>query len=79
MYNLDKDLDAKVKRLDILRKELENNQHRINSISDLLDSKEDAFARTQQKISECYQQLQDLKYSLNKLDGELNYFESLNE
>ena len=54
MYNLDKDLDAKVKRLDILRKELENNQHRINSISELLDSKEDAFARTQQKISECY-------------------------
>jgi chromosome segregation ATPase len=79
MYNLDKDLDAKIKRLDILNKELENNEARCNSISDLLMSKEDAIGKTQQKLGECYQSIQDLKYALNKLDGELNYFENLNE
>lgn len=57
MYNLDKDLEAKSKRIEILRREVENNGQRTNSITDVLDSKEDAIARTQQKISEAYQQI----------------------
>ena len=47
MYNLDKDLEAKSKRIEILRREIENNGQRTNSITDVLDSKEDAIARTQ--------------------------------
>lgn len=44
-----------------------------------MNSKEEAISRTQFKISEAYQQIQDLKYTLNKLDGELGYFENQNE
>ena len=78
-FNLDKDLEAQHKRIDILRVEIDNNEQRIASISDLLNSKEEAIYRCQGKISEAMQQVQDLKYTLNKLDGELGYFENQNE
>lgn len=45
-FNLDKDLDAQKKRIDILRIEVDNNEQRIASISDLLNSKEEAIQRT---------------------------------
>jgi chromosome segregation ATPase len=78
-FNLDKDLEAQHKRIDILRVEIDNNEQRIASISDLLQNKEEAIYRCQGKISEAMQQVQDLKYTLNKLDGELGYFENQNE
>lgn len=53
-FNLDKDLDAQKKRIDILRIEVENNEQRIASISDLLNSKEEAISRTQFQISEAH-------------------------
>lgn len=46
MFNLDKDLEAQSKRCDILRIEIENNQQRIQSINDLINSKEEAISRT---------------------------------
>lgn len=72
-------MDAQNKRLEILRVEIDNNEQRIASISDLLNSKEEAIYRCQGKISEALSSVQDLKYALNKLDGELGYFESQNE
>lgn len=42
-------------------------------------SKDEAIAKTSMKISECHQIIQEQKYTLNKLDGELGYFESQNE
>ena len=35
-FNLDKDLDAQKKRVDMLHAEVDNNEHRIASISDML-------------------------------------------
>ena len=35
-FNLDKDIDAQKKRIDILRSEAENNEQRILSINDML-------------------------------------------
>ena len=37
------------------------------------------MARTHHKIQEALQGIQELKYTLNKLDGELGYFEAQNE
>lgn len=45
-FNLDKDIDAQRKRIDILRCEIENNEQRIASINDLLNSKDEAISRT---------------------------------
>lgn len=78
-FNLDKDIDAQKKRIDILRSEAENNEQRILSINDMLAQRDDAIHRTMSKIQDCHQQIQELKYNLNKLDGELGYFESQNE
>ena len=35
-FNLDKDIDAQRKRIDMLHAEYDNNEHRIASISDML-------------------------------------------
>ena len=78
-FNLDKDIDAQKKRIDILRTEIDNNESRLASITDLLNNKEEGISRTTFKISEAHQQIQELKYTLNKLDGELGYFENQNE
>lgn len=51
-FNLDKDIDAQQKRIDILRSEAENNEHRIASINDMLAQRDDAISRTVIKISE---------------------------
>ena len=51
----------------------------LASITDLLNNKEEGISRTTFKISEAHQQIQELKYTLNKLDGELGYFENQNE
>ena len=56
-FNLDKDIDAQKKRLDMLHAEHENNDHRIASISDLLKQKEDSIARTSHKIADAMQQI----------------------
>jgi len=42
-------------------------------------NKEENIARTHAKLGEATSCIQDLKYQLNKLDGELGYFESQNE
>lgn len=60
----------------MLRSEADNNDQRINSCQDLLNQKEEAIARTIHQISDSHAQIQDLKYNLNKLDGELGYFEN---
>lgn len=73
---LDKELDTQHKRVSILRTEIDNNDQRIGNIQDLLMSKEEAIAKTSMKISECHQIIQEQKYTLNKLDGELGYFET---
>lgn len=73
---LDKELDTQHKRVSILRTEIENNDQRIGNIQDLLMSKEEAISKTSVKISECHQIIQEQKYTLNKLDGELGYFET---
>ena len=76
---MDKDIDAQIKRNDCLKAEVDNNEQRICSIQDMLNQKEEALARTHHNIQECLQSIQELKYTLNKLDGELGYFESQNE
>lgn len=37
------------------------------------------MAKTVQKIGECHSSIQDNKYTLNKMDAELGYFESQNQ
>lgn len=76
---LDLDIDGLRKRLHILRTECDNNDQRINSCQNLLSNKEHSIAGTCAKINEAHQQIQELKYTLNKLDGELGYFEHQNE
>lgn len=74
--NLDKELDQQHKKVQILRTEIENNEQRCNNIQDVLMNKEENIARTHAKLGEATSCIQDLKYQLNKLDGELGYFES---
>ena len=45
----------------------------------MLANKDDNIGRCCVKINEAQAQIQELKYALNKLDGELGYFESQNE
>ena len=77
--NLDKELDQQHKKVQILRTEIENNEQRCNNIQDVLMNKEENISRTHAKLGEATSCIQDLKYQLNKLDGELGYFESQNE
>lgn len=44
-----------------------------------MHSKEEAIVKLSMKISECHQIIQEHKYTLNKLDGELGYYENQNE
>lgn len=53
-FNLDKDIDAQKKRIDILRSEAENNEQRILSINDMLAQRDDAIHRTMSKIQDCH-------------------------
>lgn len=62
-----------------MRTEIENNEQRCNNVQDVLMNKEENIARTHAKLGEATSCIQDLKYQLNKLDGELGYFESQNE
>lgn len=78
-YNIDKDIDGLHKRCSILRADLENNDQRIGSMQGIVAQRDDQLNCTCCKISEAHAHIQDLKYSLNKLDGELGYFESQNE
>lgn len=77
--SLDRELDTQHKRVSILRTEIENNDQRIQNVQGLLSSKEEAIVRCSMKIQECHQIIQEHKYTLNKLDGELGYFETQNE
>lgn len=70
-FGLDKDLDHLHKRVSILRSDIENNDQRCGQCQDLLNNKEDSIQRTQAKVSEANSHIQELKYQLNKLDGEL--------
>lgn len=76
---LDKDIDSQSKRVQILTTESENNYQRQQSIQSLIDNKEQQISKTVQKVGDSHNQIQDLKYTLNKLDAELGYFESQNE
>lgn len=54
-FNLDKDIDAQKKRIDMLHAEFDNNEHRIASVSDMLAQKEDAIVRTTHKTQDAVQ------------------------
>tara|TARA_B110000285_G_C15056050_1_gene579643 strand:+ start:736 stop:972 length:237 start_codon:yes stop_codon:yes gene_type:complete len=68
-----------VKRVDILNVEIDNNEQRCQSIQSLLSHKEESISKTTYSINEAHGTIQEEKYNLNKLDGELGYFESQNE
>lgn len=72
-------MEGQAKRIHILSTESENNQQRIASIQSLIDNKEKQISKTVGKIGDCHQCIQDLKYTLNKLDAELGYYENQNE
>ena len=76
---LDKELDSQHKRIQILNTEVDNKNQRTDSISGLLARKEEQIATTTSKLGDAHAQIQDEKYNLNKLDGELGYFENQNE
>jgi len=59
-----------------MRSECENNENRINNVQSVLMNKEDQIALTTAKINEAHSVIQENKYHLNKLDGELGYFEA---
>lgn len=59
--------------------EIQNNDQRIDSINSLVCSKTEMIANITDKINQAHGEIQDLKYQLNKLDGELGYLESQNE
>jgi hypothetical protein len=42
-------------------------------------NKEQDISRCCAKITECHASIQDQKYTLNKLDGELGYYENEND
>ena len=48
-------------------------------MQDIVANKEQIIAKTVDKIGECHNVIQDQKYTLNKLDAELGYYESQNE
>lgn len=79
MYSLERDLESQRKRVDILQSEIANNDSRIKSSTDLANTRDEAIASIHQKIAEGSQQINDMRYTLNKLDGELGYFEHQNE
>lgn len=53
-FNLDKDIDAQQKRIDILKNEADHNEQRIMSINDMLAQRDDAIMRTHSKIAEAH-------------------------
>lgn len=59
--------------------EIQNNEQRIESINTLLSHKEESISKTTHSINQAHGQIQEEKYNLNKLDGELGYFENQNE
>lgn len=79
MYSLERDLESQRKRVDILQSEIANNDSRIKSSTDLANTRDEAIVSIHQKIAEGSQQINDMRYTLNKLDGELGYFEHQNE
>jgi chromosome segregation ATPase len=72
-------VDQQKKRANILRTEIENNESRIGSMEHILRNKDDNLTRVKAQIGEALQDIQEQKYILNKLDGELSYFENENE
>mmetsp|Transcript_17071 Transcript_17071/g.26402 ORF Transcript_17071/g.26402 Transcript_17071/m.26402 type:complete len:84 (+) Transcript_17071:198-449(+) len=76
---LDKQLDTQHKRIQILKTEVENNDQRVASMNQVSNAKEEQLCQTNAKISEAHTVVQDQKYMLNQLDGELGYFEQQNE
>ena len=67
------------KRVDILNVEINNNDNRVESITSLLTHKEESISKTTYAINQAHGTIQEEKYNLNKLDGELGYFENQNE
>ena len=78
-YALDRDCEQLRKTYNVLRADLENNDQRLLTMQSLLANKEDNLQAALVKLADAHAATQDLKYALNKLDGELGYFESLNE
>lgn len=78
-YSLDRDIDSLIKTVTVMRADLENNDQRLATMQSIVTNKEENLQATLVKIADAHAHSQDLKYSLNKLDGELGYFENLNE
>ena len=77
--NLDKEVDGQMNRLRILETEQDNNSQRTISLQGVLDNRQQTIAKHVHKIGECHSMIQEQKYTLNKLDSELGYFENQNE
>ena len=75
----DNDVMSLNKRVDILNVEINNNDNRAESISSLLAHKEESISKASFAINQAHGTIQEEKYNLNKLDGELGYFENQNE
>ena len=75
-YQLDKEMDALHKQCSIFRADLENNDQRIGSMQGIVAQRDDQLNVVCRNIQEASAHVQELKYNLNKLDGELGYFES---
>ena len=78
-YNLDRDIATSVKNVNVLRADLDNNDQRINSLHAHLTVTEQNIQTVLVKVADAHAHISDLKVNLNTQDGEIGYFEHLNE
>ena len=78
-YGLDRDIDHLRKTVSVARADLENNDNRLATMQEIVAQKDHNLHVVHNKIADAHQHIQELKYTLNKLDGELGYFEAQNE
>lgn len=62
-----------------MRAELQNHEQRLISMEEMLANTEGRLQDTLVRIADAHAHITDLKHTLNKMDSELGYFESLNE
>ena len=65
--------------MSLIRSDFENNEVRIKQCNEILCQRDEQLHAVQCKIGEAHAAISENRFLLNKLDGELSYFEQTNE
>ena len=76
---MDKDIDAQRAQFSLFKSDFDNNESRIVQCNNILTQRDEDILRTNSKIGEAHAAISEHRFMLNKLDGELSYFEHTNE